>query len=280
MLVQGEPVTQDAQEHLSACGECFHAYWGAVELLTEWFGSAKAEVPSDLAKLGKAHTGPEIQRRSRRTERRWFRLALPAAAGVVVSLGALWLASKPDSYSYQASYAPSVQAVVDRASAHGLVLVGGEGAADRGESERGTGLSDVGNTLEEITRNYRETRDVELGLASVSGYLASDQLLNAITLVEKVRRDHPDDPRVQMLEALAAYRNQDFENADASFGRLLDEHPNYLTPRLNRAIILLKEGRRRAEAIDLLKGVARSAKETPLGRRANRELQDAWPKGL
>ena len=267
-LVHGRPESHATLRHLSWCPDCFRAYREAVEALEAANRLEPTEVPSAASSI-------ESEPGSGHEAARWLRLAIPAVAVLAVGAVALWTVSSRGPAPYSITYSTPVQQAVNHASSMDLVLVGGEGAADRGGDAFRNGVeipSDELN-LQEISRSYRAKNSVETGLEVVSGYLALNKIQTAERFLQTVQRDHVDDPRVRLLEGIVSWKsNSPLEDVDRIFMALLEDYPDYHTVRLDYALILRETGRA-SEARTLFEDLAEEARNTPLGRRAAMELE-------
>jgi len=272
LLVEGREGSDGVREHLVRCPECFHAYSEAIQARSEWMrdGMGPPSRVSGLLDLGRGRgpaagrPGPAVRRRAA------FGVGLAAAVGVVI---ALWLRSGPEPAPEVAMrFDPVLQAEVLAYSGGAFVLPGGEAGADVTESSRGAGDAEASPAAAAAWKIYlADPERLGPGVEAVAGYLALGKTQLARNCLVSLAADHPADPRVLVLQAVAAYQLGDSPAAERALRRALELDPGHGPAALDLGLLLLREGRA-AEAAPILESVVRNHVGTPLARRAEREL--------
>jgi Flp pilus assembly protein TadD len=174
----------------------------------------------------------------------------------------------------------ALTALLERASAEGLVIPGGEaGASGSVRTYRSGGVADdeAARALERMRTEHErapfEHRDVH---RLVAGLVASGRMDLAGDYVEEGLARAPGDPHLLTLSAIVAHRNGDLSTAERRLRAALQASPGDPTVMLNLAIVLA-EAWRTHEADSLFSEVIRKAPDAPLADRARR-AQSALPR--
>lgn len=258
---QAEP---EAIEHLARCRSCMAAYADIVRYRAGWlvFPEAFREEPGPLR---------EVSPRRQGVVRSWRAALLATAAGLVVVIGiaALWIGRigpRPD--------AGPITALLELASAEGLVIPGGEAGAEGTTTlyRSAPGQEESARAVERLRADYendpRSGREVHLLAA---GLLASGRLNLASAYVADGLARNPDDPRLLTLAGIVAHRSRDLPEAERRLREALDASPGDLTAMLDLGLVLM-EMRQPDRAGPCFNEVIRRAPRSALAERARRVL--------
>jgi hypothetical protein len=244
-LAEGrQPEAADLHRHLAGCRRCAAAYAEAVRLRTLELAAPERFAPSpDLVEAARA-AGPAGVRPGLPGRRR--RQLVTGTA--VLAVAVLAILFRPGAAPPPPDVA-AIQAVLVQQAPAGMVLPGLSPAADREPAiYRHGGTVDLHDELEALAA-YRERRPgAESSFWLAAGYLAASRLPSATDLVREARRDHPDDLRLMILDAVASYRRSDLGRAETLLREVLVRDPDQRAARFNLALVLQETGRSRDAA--------------------------------
>lgn len=241
-----------ASGHLARCRSCMSAYADIVRYRAAWlafpeaFGGGTATPPN--------------------------RFPWVAAAGVIVLMG-IAVAMLAGRERAGPDHGP-ITALIESASAEGLVIPGGEAGAAGTESLYRSGPAtgdDVEGELERLRTRHesdpQSSRDIQ---QLAAGYLAAGRLDLAGDYVADGLARAPTDARLLTVAGIVAHRNGDFDEAERRLRAALRSSPNDLTAMLDLGLVLAETAPNQAQAY--LSEVVRKAPRSPLADRARRVL--------
>ena len=168
-----------------------------------------------------------------------------------------------------------ITALLERASAEGLVIPGGEaGAISPTLAYRSGSVMDEGlePALEQLQADYeRDPRSGPRFHWLVSGLVAAGQHGLARNYIAEGLRRAPTDSRLLTLAGIVSYRSGDSAQAERRLREALDASPGDLTAMLNLGLVVA-EAYGAGPASPYLEGVIRKAPGSPLAERARRAL--------
>jgi len=271
VLAEGADRDQAPRElldHLARCRSCMAAYADVVRYRAGWLAFPKAFTRAKGTVRGR-RPGVHAPRALMQGRAALF---LAAAGFVVVFvLAGAWLTGR------LAPRRPSdpIAALIERASAEGLVIPGGEAGASRQARTYRSGSvvdDEAGRALERMRAEHerapREHRDVH---TLVAGLLASGRVDLAGDYVEEGLARAPEDSRLLTLSAIVAHRTGNLSGAERRLRSALQASPGDATATLDLGIVLAEAGRT-DEADSLLGEVIRKVPDSPLADRSRRAL--------
>ena len=243
-------------EHVRTCNSCHNGYLDAVRyramLLTD---ASIFRAPDAVIRLAKSiPSRREAVRPSTRTDasrRRWFAppaLAGLAAAALLIAAAALWLAGvRPGGNRYDAYFSPLQAAAVSSSNEGSIILPGTEETAASASTLYRSGIVPVDETiasaLSQLTRAYREDANPEVAHWLISGYLATGDLEQAHLFAQDARLRFSGDARFLVLDAIVAYRSEEFDRAERLLQAALETDPKNGAALLNLALVQYETGR-------------------------------------
>lgn len=232
-----EPEAAEVREHLATCRACMAAYADAVRYRAAWIATPQEFHPERTATDGTT--------RDRRSTSQGFRQAA-LAAGMVIALGGVaLLVGRGLLPKSDAEVVPTViREALEAASANGLVLPGGEAAANLEVPVTRAGapgrLRHLESQVEEEIRRYEAgDRSSDRTFLVVAGLLGLQELQAAQDYVEEGLERHPDDPRLLILAADIARRGSRLAQAEGHLRHALALEPKSRTASLDLALVLL-----------------------------------------
>lgn len=270
----GRELARSLESHLSVCRSCHAAWADAVRTRAE-LRSHPENFQLDegtLQRASRLHLNPKRRSAVGLSRRTWLVLA-PAATVGLAALIIMRLV--PSGGSPEAVVPEPIRTSIASASAVGMILPGGEGAAgDATPQHRGTSSSDeqaIALLTDMAQTNLLATGPVDAVVWLLSGYVAEGQLDIAGALTRQALVRFPRDERIRTIEAVIRYRAGNAEQAEILLRHLLRSNPQNHSVSLNLGILLAEKGET-IEAQELLRQVADEAADSPLGARAQREL--------
>ncbi len=243
------------QEHVRTCNFCHDSYLDTVRYRAMLVADASIfRAPDAVVRLARSIPSRRSEvRPSTRTEsrRRWFAppaLAGYAAAALVVAAVAMWQAGiRPGGNRYDAYFSPLQQAAANASNEGSIILPGTEETAAAASTLHRSGIVPVDETiasaLAQLTRAYREDANPEVAHWLISGYLATGDLEQARLFAQDARLRFSGDARFLVLDAIVAYRSEEFERAERLLQAALDADPNNGAALLNLALVQYETGR-------------------------------------
>ena len=242
-------------EHVRACNFCHDSYLDTVRYRAMVVADASIfRAPDAVVRLARAIPSRRSEvRPSTRTEsrRRWFAppaLAGFAAAALIVAAIAMWQAGiRPGGNRYDAYFSPLQQAAASASNEGSIILPGTEETAASASTLYRSGIVPVDETiavaLSQLTRAYREDANPEVAHWLISGFLATGDLEQARLFAQDARLRFSGDARFLVLDAIVAYRSEEFDRAERLLQAALDTDPNNGAALLNLALVQYETGR-------------------------------------
>lgn len=243
--------------HLQTCPRCMGLYAEVAEMgLSHRWSDRLEAVPEGLLQRAKdlaasRSNGHDSEpHRPRRPRHRMAGVILAAAAGLIivaaVALIVRWSGTRSEDPDPR--QLATIRAAVREASRTGMVLaaeVAAPAAALRGPVDGGDpSLSEALNDLAQAYEAPGAGRETAYWL--VAGMIAEGDPAAATILSDALER-FPEDPRLQNLAAVLAYRESRLADAEAKLRRLLASHPRDEVALFN-LVVLLREQQRLDEA--------------------------------
>jgi thioredoxin-like negative regulator of GroEL len=134
------------------------------------------------------------------------------------------------------------------ASAEGsIVLPGTEDAAPAAAPLYRSGYvtpdESIASALTQLKKAYRNEANAEVAHWLISGYLATGDLEEARLFAEDARLRFSEDARFLVLDAIVAYRSEEFDRAERLLQAALDTEPHNGAALLNLALVQYETGR-------------------------------------
>ncbi len=245
-------------EHVRSCNPCHDGYLDAVRyraiLLTD---ASVFRAPDGIVRLARSIAKPgasydSVERHPRaEARRRWFSaptLAGAALATVALAAVVMWQSGIRIGGNRYAIYFSPLQQAAASASAEGsIVLPGTEDATAVTSSLHRSGFVAADETiaaaLSQLTRAYREDANPEVAHWLISGYLATGELEQARVFTQDARLRFSEDARFLVLDAIVAYRSEEFDRAERLLQAALDAEPGNGAALLNLALVQYETGR-------------------------------------
>ncbi|HEU4930234.1 MAG TPA: tetratricopeptide repeat protein [Candidatus Krumholzibacteria bacterium] len=241
-------------EHVRTCNFCHESYLDAVRyramLLTDASIFRAPDAVVRLARSIPSRRGESVRTSTRTERRRWFAppaLAGLAAAALIVAALAMWQAGvRPGGNRYDVYFSPLQQAAVSSSTEGSIILPGTEETASVSTLHR-SGIVPVDETiasaLAQLTRAYREDANPEVAHWLISGFLATGDLEQARLFAQDARLRFSGDARFLVLDAIVAYRSEEFERAERLLQAALETDPNNGAALMNLALVQYETGR-------------------------------------
>jgi Tfp pilus assembly protein PilF len=165
-----------------------------------------------------------------------------------LTAAALWFSGVRVGGNRYAPYISPLQQAAASASAEGsIVLPGTEDAAPASSPLYRSGFVAVDETiasaLAQLTRAYRDDANPEIAHWLISGFLATGELEQARLFAQDARLRFSEDARFLVLDAIVAYRSEEFDRAERLLQAALDAEPNNGAALLNLALVQYETGR-------------------------------------
>ena len=268
-----KPLDPGVIDHLSRCRSCMSAYADVVRYRAGWLafpsrfgdGQGPAGAPRDV---------PAAARPAR--NRSFWRLVPVGLAAVLGTAATILLLGREPEHANG-----PIGALLERASAEGLVIPGGEaGAAGGALRYRAGPVADHAAEAEverlrlEYERDPGSRRNVH---RLAAGLLAAGQLDRAGDYIAEGLARAPADPRLMTLGAILAYRRGDPVQAERRLGEVLRVSPGDLTATLDLGLIVA-ETRGADAARPHFDAVIRRAPRSALADRARMSLDARRPR--
>lgn len=286
ILAEGgdDPSIRLLREHVRGCDECAGALDDVVRYRALWLADPSVFRATDtLVARASAVVDGEVERRPRDraaipTFWRSWAPVLGSVAVVVVLVAALtiWhpLGNGPD---YASLFQPVQNAVAVASMEGAIVIPGGESAASTTIPEYRSGIATedaiIASSLQRLAALYhRNPSNADVAHWLISGYLAVGDLDNAAVFVDDARRRFPGDIRFTVLEALVAYRLNDFDRAERLLHTAVRTDPDYGPALLNLGLVQYERGQLDS-ARQVFETVRTQFAGTPLQARADALIQ-------
>jgi tetratricopeptide repeat protein len=243
-------------EHLSQCRSCMSAYADLVRYRAGWLAFPEAfrgghRVPSSRS------TWPAVA------------AAVIIVAGITAALLIGRARSRPD--------VGPITALIERASAEGLVIPGGEaGAATTSPQYRSEAVvdGDAEQALEQLRVDYEHHARTDANARRLAAALvAAGQLDLAGNYIAEGLSRSPGDARLMTLAGIVAYQSGDPALAERRLQGALSASPGDLTAMLDLGLVVA-HARGLEQAGLYLNGVIEQAPHSPLAARARAALAD------
>lgn len=246
-------------EHVRACNACHDSYLDTIRYRAILLADASVfRAPDDAIRLARSIAKPSrspgdhegVERRPR-VRSRWFAPPLLAGAAVaVVAVAAItiWnLGDRNGGNRYDPYFSPLRQAAASASAEGSIVLPGTESAAGVTSSLHRSGFvaadETIASALAQLKRVYREDANPEVAQWLISGYLATGELEQARLFAEDARLRFSDDARFLVLDAIVAYRSEEFDRAERLLQTAIDAEPQNGAALLNLALVQYETGR-------------------------------------
>jgi tetratricopeptide (TPR) repeat protein len=245
-------------EHLRSCNACHDGYLDTIRYRAMLLADASVfrapdEVVSlarSIARRGAAYDAVERHPRAE-ARRRWFAPPLLAGAGVAaVALAAvvMWQSGvRIGGNRYDLYFSPLQQAAASASAEGSIVLPGTEDAAAVSSPHHRSGFvapdETIASALAQLTRAYQRDANPEVAQWLISGYLATGELEQARLFAQDARLRFSDDARFLVLDAIVAYRSEEFDRAERLLQAALEAEPTNGAALLNLALVQYETGR-------------------------------------
>ncbi len=244
------------KEHVRSCNSCYDIYLDTVRYRAMLAADASIfRAPDAVVRL--ARSIPSRRNEGARPSRtgsprgRWF--APPAFAGLaagalIVAAAAMWQAGiRPGGNRYDAYFSPLQQAAVHASAEGSIILPGTEDAAAATSTLYRSGIVPVddaiASALSQLTRAYQKDANPEIAHWLISGYLATGDLEQARLFAQDARLRYSEDARFLVLDAIVAYRSEEFDRAERLLQAALEADPRNGAALLNLALVQYETGR-------------------------------------
>ena len=244
-------------EHVRTCNPCHTSYLDAVRYRAMLLADASVfRAPDAVIRMAKSipnrrGEGARSAARTHDSRRRWFAppaLAGLASAALIVAAVAMWQAGiRPGGNRYDAYFSPLQQAAASASNEGSIILPGTEETAASASTLYRSGIVPVDETiasaLSQLTRAYRDDANPEIAHWLISGYLATGDLDQARLFAQDARLRFAGDARFLVLDAIVAYRSEEFERAERLLQAALEADPKNGAALLNLALVQYETGR-------------------------------------
>lgn len=271
LLAEGRlpPATREpAIRHLARCRACMAAYADAVRYRAAWLARPEEFLPADAPPRAAPAAGApgRFVRTTAPRSSSWLALAAGVAVALVAWRGG-WLGGSPRG---DVRVPAAIRAVLDRASTRDLILPGALPRAAGPRYRSGEPADDLDFRVvlgERMSAYERGDRGIENTYAVAAGQLAAGHLETARGLLREGLAAHPDAPRLRVLSAVLAYRENRLGDSEAQLiaaRRLAPEDP---VAAFDLALVLLESGRAN-EGRTMLERLLASRPPAPIAERA------------
>jgi tetratricopeptide (TPR) repeat protein len=241
-------------EHVRSCNPCHDSYLDTIRYRAILLADASVfRAPDEFVRRAKGIARPGVRGHERveRRPRRWFAppvLAAASAATIAVAAVVMWQSGvRIGGNRYQPYFSPLQQAAASASAEGSIVLPGTEDAAAVTSPLHRSGFVQADETIEsalsQLKRAYRDDANPEVAQWLISGYLATGELEEARLFAEDARLRFSDDARFLVLDAIVAYRSEEFDRAERLLQAALDAEPNNGAALLNLALVQYETGR-------------------------------------
>ncbi len=243
-------------EHVRSCTSCHESYLDAVRYRAILLADASVfRAPDPMMRLARsiAKSGnvgyDAVERHPRARSRRWF--ATPALAGAAVAVIAiaavvLWQSGRLGGNRYEPYFSPLQQAAVSASVEGSIVIPGTEDAAATTSSAYRSGFvapdETIAAALAQLKKAYKDDANPEVAHWLISGYLATGDLEQARLFAEDARLRFSDDARFLVLDAIVAYRSEEFDRAERLLQAAIEADPQNGAALLNLALVQYESG--------------------------------------
>lgn len=241
-------------EHVRSCNACHDSYLDTVRYRAILLADATVfrapdefiRLARSLARRGASYDAGERQSRIPAGRRWWAPPLLAGVGAIAVGVAAVaWWHSGAKRYDHYLS--PLQQAAVSASAEGSIILPGTEEAAGVTSTLHRSGLvaadEAIASAISELTRVYREDANAEVAHWLISGYLATGELEQARLFAQDARLRFSEDARFLVLDAIVAYRSEEFDRAEHLLQAALDAEPNNGAALLNLALVQYETGR-------------------------------------
>lgn len=225
------PHADDLHRHLAGCRQCAAAHAEIVRIALD---PERLVVPADLRQAAMAAGPASVRSRSLRPR------LLPAfATATALAAAVIFMVQMGADRGH-----PAIQAALIEQTPSGLVLPGLiPDAASPSIIYRDAGSAELEPELQALAAEYHHDQNVDTAFWLGSGYLAAGRIEAAADLMREARRLHPDDSRLIIVEAVAAYRRSRLDIAESLLHQILEADPDHAVARYNLALVLSESGR-------------------------------------
>ncbi len=244
-------------EHVRSCNSCHDSYLDAVRYRAMLLADASVfRAPDEVIRLARSIARPQtgydaVERRPRKASRRWFAAPLMAGAAfatVAIAAVAIWQSGvRNGAHRYDSYFSPLREASASASAEGSIVLPGSEHAAAVTSPLHRSGFVTPNETiaaaLSQLTRAYRDDANPEVAHWLISGYLATGELEQARLFAQDARLRFAEDARFLVLDAIVAYRSEEFDRAERLLQAALDAEPENGAALLNLALVQYETGR-------------------------------------
>ncbi len=246
-------------EHVRSCNACHDSYLDAIRYRAILLADASVfRAPDEMIRLARSIAKPAkwsvgydaVERKPRAKSRsRWFAppvLAGEAVAVVLVAAVVWWQSGIRGGNRYEPYFSPLQQAAVSASIEGSIVLPGTEDAAAMTSPLHRSGIvasdENIAAALFQLKRAYREDANPEVAHWLISGFLATGDLEQARLFAEDARLRFSDDARFLVLDAIVAYRSDEFDRAERLLQSALEADPQNGAALLNLALVQYETG--------------------------------------
>ncbi len=245
-------------EHVRACNACHDSYLDTIRYRAILLADATVfRAPDDAVRLARSIAKPgasydAVERHPRaHARRRWFAPPILAGVGVaalVVTAVALWQSGvRIGGNRYDLYFSPLQEAAASASADGSIVLPGTEDAAAVTSPLYRSGFvpadETIASALSQLTRAYREDANPDVAHWLISGFLATGDLEQARLFAQDARLRFSEDARFLVLDAIVAYRSEEFDRAERLLQAALEAEPSNGAALLNLALVQYETGR-------------------------------------
>lgn len=287
----GETERAKVVTHLRTCRRCREVYWdsaaeigfvkagGAFSVGADDLTERGMQVPAQVDAANKARRSTAARTSERGFWGRW-RFPAVAAASVVVVAAIGLQTGRMLQQSRLSQAAPEIlqpirTAVGDFSRAGEIVLPGGEAYIGQSgpvfRSLNGGADESLARSLKRLLEEFLAgSRSPDVAYWLVAGYLSSNNIRTASIYAAAARERFPDDPRLNVLDAVVGYFDRDYVRSERLLRDVVKSRtsdPLAAVAQVNLAIVLRDQGKG-SEAREILRAVAQRHEGDPIGKRA------------